>query len=58
MIDCKEEEVPAQLMKFYTKECFLYQDVNAILRLANRLSEETEIAAKFKDLVSYYFMLL
>ena len=56
MIDCKEEDVSFKLIEFYTKECFLSKDVNAIFS-SNKLSEEI-FAAKFKDLVSYYYMFL
>lgn len=57
LVDCKKEEVPFQLIKSFTKECFFYKDVNTILREVNDLSEEI-FAEKFKDLVSYYFMFL
>jgi hypothetical protein len=40
LIKCEEEEIPLTLMKFYTKECFLYKDVNSALRQAKNLSEE------------------
>lgn len=57
MLEASSEDFPLVVMRQYTEECFLYKDINRILR-ESRYQTEKEFASKFQNLFPYYLFFL
>lgn len=57
LLDSNADNIPFKIMSFYTKEGFLYKDLNKLLREEPKKTKE-QFAAEFEPFFPFYFMFL